>query len=386
MKKFASMLLGLSLLLTACGGNEQQASAPAANKEAEVIKVGGLGPLTGPLAIYGVTATNGTKLAFEEINAAGGVLGKEMEFVLFDEKGDSTEAVTAYNRLVDEGVVALIGDITSKPSLAVAEIAAQDKLPMITPTGTQFNITEAGPNIFRVCFTDPYQGVVLANFAQQKLNAKTAAVMVNNSSDYSDGIANSFIQQAEKLGITVVAKEGYAEGDKDFKAQLTKIAPTNPDVLVVPEYYEQAALIATQAREVGITATFIGPDGWDGVAKALDKSAYGAIENSYFTNHYSVEDTSERVQNFIKAYKAKYNEDPSAFSALSYDAAYIVKESIEKAGSTDKEAITKAMKEINYNGVTGQLTFDEKNNPVKAVTIIRIEDGNYRFDSVIQPN
>lgn len=386
MKKFASMLLGLSLLLTACGGNEQQASAPAANKEAEVIKVGGLGPLTGPLAIYGVTATNGTKLAFEEINAAGGVLGKKMEFVLFDEKGDSTEAVTAYNRLVDEGVVALIGDITSKPSLAVAEIAAQDKLPMITPTGTQFNITEAGPNIFRVCFTDPYQGVVLANFAQQKLNAKTAAVMVNNSSDYSDGIANSFIQQAEKLGITVVAKEGYAEGDKDFKAQLTKIAPTNPDVLVVPEYYEQAALIATQAREVGITATFVGPDGWDGVAKALDKSAYGAIENSYFTNHYSVEDTSERVQNFIKAYKAKYNEDPSAFSALSYDAAYIVKESIEKAGSTDKEAITKAMKEINYNGVTGQLTFDEKNNPVKAVTIIRIEDGNYRFDSVIQPN
>lgn len=384
MKKFASMLLGLSLLLTACGGNDQ-AAAPAAKKEAEVIKVGGLGPLTGPLAIYGVTATNGTKMAFEEINAAGGVLGKKIEFVLFDEKGDSTEAVTAYNRLVDEEVVALIGDVTSKPSLAVAEIAAQDKLPMITPTGTQFNITEAGPNVFRVCFTDPYQGVVLANFAQQKLNAKTAAVMVNNSSDYSDGIAKSFIEQAEKLGITVVAKEGYAEGDKDFKAQLTKIAPTNPDVLVVPEYYEQAALIATQAREVGITATFIGPDGWDGVAKALDKSAYSAIENSYFTNHYSVEDTSEKVQNFIKAYKAKYNEEPSAFSALSYDAAYIVKESIEKAGTTDKEAVTKAMKEINYDGVTGQLTFDEKNNPVKAVTIIRIENGNYRFDSVIQP-
>lgn len=258
-------------------------------------------------------------------------------------------------------------------------------MPMITPTGTQYNITEAGPNVFRVCFTDPYQGVVLANFAQQKLNAKTAAILVNNSSDYSDGIAKSFAEEAGKLGITIVGKEGYADGDKDFKAQLTKIAPTNPDVLVVPEYYEQAALIATQAREVGIKSTFIGPDGWDGIAKALDKSAYAAIENSYFTNHYSTQDTSDKVQNFIKAYKAKYNEDPSAFSALGYDAAYIVKASIEKAGSTDKKAVVEAMKNINYDGVTGQLTFDAKNNPVKAVTIIKVVNGNYTFDSVIQP-
>ena len=330
-------------------------------------------------------SSNASKLAFEEINANGGILGKKVEFIVYDEKGDSTEAVTAYNRLVDDGVVALIGDITSKPTLAVAEIAAQDNMPMITPTGTQYNITEAGPNVFRVCFTDPYQGVVLANFAQQKLNAKTAAILVNNSSDYSDGIAKSFAEEAGKLGITIVGKEGYADGDKDFKAQLTKIAPTNPDVLVVPEYYEQAALIATQAREVGIKSTFIGPDGWDGIAKALDKSAYAAIENSYFTNHYSTQDTSDKVQNFIKAYKAKYNEDPSAFSALGYDAAYIVKASIEKAGSTDKKAVVEAMKNINYDGVTGQLTFDAKNNPVKAVTIIKVVNGNYTFDSVIQP-
>ena len=377
------MLLGLSFLITACGG-EKEATTKKTD-EAATIKIGGLGPLTGPLAIYGVTATNGSKLAFEEINKNGGILGKQVEFVLFDEKGDSTEAVTAYNRLVDEGVVALVGDITSKPSLAVAEIAAQDNMPMITPTGTQFNITEAGPNVFRVCFTDPYQGVILANLAKNNLKANTVAIMVNNSSDYSDGVAEAFIKEAERLGLKIVAKEGYAEGDKDFRAQLTKVAATNPDVLLVPDYYEQVALITTQAREVGVKSTFIGPDGWDGVAKALDSSAYGAVENSYFTNHYSVEDTNEKVQNFLKAYREKYKDEPSAFSALSYDAAYLMKDAIEKAGSTDKDAIVKAMKESDFAGVTGHLRFDEKNNPVKAVTVLKVVNGNYTFDSVIQP-
>lgn len=383
MKKFTLMLLGLSFLITACGG-EKEATTKKTD-EAATIKIGGLGPLTGPLAIYGVTATNGSKLAFEEINKNGGILGKQVEFVLFDEKGDSTEAVTAYNRLVDEGVVALVGDITSKPSLAVAEIAAQDNMPMITPTGTQFNITEAGPNVFRVCFTDPYQGVILANLAKNNLKANTVAIMVNNSSDYSDGVVEAFIKEAERLGLKIVAKEGYAEGDKDFRAQLTKVAATNPDVLLVPDYYEQVALITTQAREVGVKSTFIGPDGWDGVAKALDSSAYGAVENSYFTNHYSVEDTNEKVQNFLKAYREKYKDEPSAFSALSYDAAYLMKDAIEKAGSTDKDAIVKAMKESDFAGVTGHLRFDEKNNPVKAVTVLKVVNGNYTFDSVIQP-
>ena len=379
MKKFNVVLLGAALLLTACGGAKETST------EADVVKIGGIGPLTGPLAIYGVTSTNGSKLAMEEINKNGGILGKQVEYIVLDEKGDSTEAVTAYNKLVDEGVVALIGDITSKPSLAVAEVAAQDNMPMITPTGTQFNITEAGPNVFRVCFTDPYQGVVLANFAKNNLNAETVAVVVNNSNDYSDGVAKAFIEQAEKLGLKVVAKEGYSDGDKDFRAQLTKILPTNPDVLVVPDYYEQVALITTQAREVGIKSTFVGPDGWDGVAKTLDPSAYGAIENSYFTNHYSLQDQSEKVQNFLKAYKEAYNEEPSAFSALSYDAAYMVKAAIEKAGTTEKQAVVDALKSLDYSGVTGHLTFDEKNNPVKAVTVLKIVNGEYTFDSVVEP-
>ena len=373
----SAIMIGAAVLFTACMGDEKVS-------ETETIKIGGLAPLTGSLAIYGVTTTNGANLAIDEINKNGGILGKKVEYITLDTKGDSTEAVMAYNKLIDRGVSAIIGEITSKPSLAVAEIAAQDNMPMITPTGTQVDITEAGPSIFRVCFTNPYQGKVLAVLAKERLNADTAAIMINNSSDYSDGIAKAFIEQADILGIKITAKEGYADGDKDFRAQLTKIAAEQPDVLLVPEYYEQASLIATQAREVGVKAVFIGSDGWDGITKTLDSSSYNAIENSYFTNHFSMQDTAPKIQNFLKSYKDTYNEDPSAFSALGYDAVYMVKKAVENAGSTNKEAVVDALKNIEYDGITGYLTFDEHNNPVKAVTILKITNGEYIFDSKIK--
>ncbi len=376
MKKIIAMLAGAAMMVS-CGGNQTQ-------EESSTIKVGGMGPLTGSAAMYGTTIEKGAKLAFEEINNNGGVLGKKLEYISLDEKADPIEAVNAYNKLVDEGVVAILGSVTSKPTLAVAELAAKDGMPMITPTGTQINITDAGPNVFRVCFTDPYQGSTLAKFAKDKLNAKTAAVMVNTSSDYSDGIANAFIEQAKKEGIEIVAKEGYSDGDKDFKAQLTKINGENPDILMVPEYYELSALIATQAREIGMKSTFVGPDGWDGIIGALDPSAYSIVDNSYFTNHYSAEDNSEKVQSFLKKYREKYNEEPTAFSALAYDNVYILKNAIEKAGTTDKEDLVKAIKASDTDGITGHLTFDEKNNPIKAVTIIKVKDGKYIFDSVVE--
>lgn len=376
MKKIIAMLAGATMMMS-CGANQSQ-------EESSTIKVGGMGPLTGSAAMYGITVDKGAKLAFEEINANGGVLGKKFEYISLDEKADPIEAVNAYNKLTDEGVVAILGSVTSKPTLAVAELAAQDGIPMITPTGTQINITDAGPNIFRVCFTDPYQGSTLAKFSKDKLGAKTAAIMVNTSSDYSDGIANAFIKQAEKEGIKVVAKEGYSDGDKDFKAQLTKINSENPDILVVPEYYELSALIATQAREIGIKSTFVGPDGWDGITGALDSSSYSVVDNSYFTNHYSTEDSNEKVQSFLKKYREKYNEEPTAFSALAYDTVYVLKNAIDKAGTTDKAELTKAIKASDMDGVTGHLTFDENNNPIKAVTIIKVQDGKYIFDSVVE--
>lgn len=376
MKKIIAMLAGATMMMS-CGANQSQ-------EESSTIKVGGMGPLTGSAAMYGITVDKGAKLAFEEINANGGVLGKKFEYISLDEKADPIEAVNAYNKLTDEGVVAILGSVTSKPTLAVAELAAQDGIPMITPTGTQINITDAGPNIFRVCFTDPYQGSTLAKFSKDKLGAKTAAIMVNTSSDYSDGIANAFIKQAEKEGIKVVAKEGYSDGDKDFKAQLTKINSENPDILVVPEYYELSALIATQAREIGMNSTFVGPDGWDGIIGALDSSSYSIVDNSYFTNHYSTEDSNEKVQSFLKKYREKYNEEPTAFSALAYDTVYVLKNAIDKAGTTDKTELTKAIKASDMDGVTGHLTFDENNNPIKAVTIIKVQDGKYIFDSVVE--
>lgn len=377
MKLMKTVMIGAAMIFAACGGEKKV-------PESTTVKIGGLAPLTGSLAIYGVTTTNGAELAVKEINANGGINGKQIDYIVLDTKGDATESVMAYNKLVDDKVAAVIGDITSKPTVAVAEIAAQDNMPMITPTGTQVDITEAGPNVFRVCFTNPYQGTVLATLAKERFGAQTAGILVNNSSDYSDGIAKAFTEQAEKLGINITVKEGYADGDRDFRAQLTKIAAVNPDVLLIPEYYEQASLIAAQAREMGVKSIFVGSDGWDGISKTLDETAYKVIENSYFTNHFSMQDESPKIQNFIKAYKDTYKEDPSAFSALGYDAVYMMKEAIEKAGSTEKQAIVDALKGIEYDGITGYLTFDENNNPVKAVTILKIQNGEYIFDSKIK--
>lgn len=377
MRKINMFVVGAMMLIGGCGKSGEVAKP-------ETIKIGGMAPLTGALAIYGVTTTNGAELAVKEINENGGVLGKKIEYVMLDTKGDSTEAVMAYNKLVDEKVAGIIGEVTSKPTLAVAEVAVQDNMPLITPTGTQVDITEVGPNIFRVCFTNPYQGKVLAITSKERLGANTVAVMLNNSSDYSDGIAKAFIEESEKLGMKVMGVEGYADGDKDFRPQLTKLAAMNPDAILIPEYYEQAALIATQAREVGVKSIFVGSDGWDGIAKTLDQSAYAAIENSYFTNHFSMEDQSEKIQNFLKDYREAYKEDPSAFSALGYDAVYMMKSAIEKAGSTDKQKIVDALKGIEYDGVTGYLTFDDHNNPIKAVTVLKIENGKYVFDSKVK--
>ena len=377
MKKINMFIVGAMMLIGGCGKSGEVANP-------ETIKIGGMAPLTGALAIYGVTTTNGAELAVKEINENGGILGKKIEYIMLDTKGDSTEAVMAYNKLVDEKVTGIIGEITSKPTLAVAEVAVQDNMPLITPTGTQVDITEAGPNVFRVCFTNPYQGKVLAITSKERLGADTVAVMLNNSSDYSDGITKAFIEESEKLGMKVMGVEGYSDGDKDFRPQLTKLAAMNPDVVLIPEYYEQAALIATQAREVGVKSIFVGSDGWDGIAKTLDKSSYSAIENSYFTNHFSMEDQSEKIQNFLKDYRETYKEDPSAFSALGYDAIYMMKSAIEKAGTTDKQKVVDALKGIEYDGITGYLTFDDHNNPVKAVTVLKIENGKYIFDSKVK--
>ena len=376
-KKFMSMLLVGGIMLSSlvgCGntGSSSQGSE-SSGANADVIKIGGIAPLTGDVAVYGVAADNGVKLAIEEINANGGLLGKQIQYVVYDDKGDPTEAVNAYKKLTsNDQVDAIVGAVTSKPTLTVTPLAAKDGIPMITPTATALEVTSAGPNIFRACFIDPYQGEVMAKFAVEELGASKAAIIYNTADDYSVGVAEAFKEAVEGYGTQVVSFEGYNGDDKDFKAVLTNVKSQGPDVLFIPDYYNRVGLIAQQAKEVGITATLLGADGWDGVIGVNPD----AVEGAYFCNHYSTDDAAEEVQNFLKVYKEKYNEDPVSFAALGYDAMKILAAAIEKAGSTDKDAVVKALAETDITSVTGKITFDENRNPVKEVSIIKIENGN----------
>jgi branched-chain amino acid transport system substrate-binding protein len=297
--KLFTMLLVVVMAVMSVSGCSSNGDAAGKTSTKGGIKLGVLAPLTGDVSVYGIAVNNGIKLAMEEINKNGGVLGQQIALETLDEKGDISEAVTAYNKLLTKDVVALLGDVTSKPSIAVAELAAKDKMPMLTPTGTAAAITTYGDNIFRTCFIDPFQGKIMATFASEKLKAKNVAIMYNTSDDYSQGVAKAFAEKAKELGITVVANEGYGADDKDFRTQLTKIQALNPDALFLPDYTKTVALIATQAREIGYTKPLLGADGWDGVLTALDASNKKAVDNSYFSNHYSTTDT-EKIQRYAK--------------------------------------------------------------------------------------
>lgn len=375
-KRGFALLLTCALVLVGaagCGGG-----GTTGGTDADVIKIGAMGPLTGDLSIYGTAVDNGIKLAVEEINAAGGILGKQVECTFLDEKGDSTEAVNAYNRLVqNEKVVAIIGDVTSTPSIAVAQASVQDGIPVVTATGTDASITQAGENVFRVCFTDPYQGEVMASYAVNKLNAKKAAILYNASNDYSIGLTKSFEEEAAKDNLQIVAKESYNKGDVDFKTQLTKIAASGADVLFLPEYYEEVAQIIPQAKAAGIEMTMLGADGWDGVKDKVQDKAQ--LEGALFCCGYSPESTDENLQAFIQKYKDKYGEEPKGFAAQGYDAMYLLKAAMEKAGSTEKTAVVAALKDIDFTGVTGKIVFDENRDPIKGVVVNTFKDGEVKF-------
>lgn len=369
-----SMVLAAALLtvpLAGCGNTS--------GGSGDEIVIGGLAPLTGSVAQYGVAVDNAVKMAVDDINAKGGLLGKRIKYISYDEKGDPTEATNAYTRLVDQDkIVALIGDVTSAPCEAVAQQAARDKLPMITPSGTSEAITTYGENVFRACFIDPYQGQLMASYASKKLNAKTAAILFDNGDPYSSGIADAFEAAAKALGMTITNKEGYASKSTDFNSQLTKIKAGNPDVLLLPVYYNDVVLIAKQAKDQGLTATLLGADGWDGVAAQLDAASADVVKNAYFCSQYSASSSDPALQNFLKTYKEKYNEEPNMFAVLGYDAMQIMAAAIEKAGTTDSAAVIKALRETNYKGLTGTTTFDDKRNPVREAIITSFDGLNYK--------
>lgn len=380
MKKIALVLAAMLLLIPLSACNQE---------DENTILIGGLAPLTGDVAVYGIAVRNAAALAFEEINEKGGILGKQIKYQCEDEKGDPTEAVNAFNKLMNnENIVAFLGDVTTKPTLAVAPLAAEEGIPMITPTATHVDVTKAGDNIFRSCFIDPFQGSMMAVFAKENLNVQKVAIIYNTSDDYSDGLHESFKEKAEELGMEVVAIKGYSKDATDFNAELTAIQAEDPDAIYVPDYYGTDALIATQARALGFYKPLLGCDGWDGVLDVLAEEKYSVVNNVYFTNHYFVGDTDEKVKAFVANYEKKYGVKPNALAALAYDAAYILANAIEAAGSTDWAAINEELAKTNYAGVSGNISYGDGTyvgDPTKDVTVIKIDNGEYNFYTRVSP-
>ena len=323
-------------------------------------------------------------MAVAEWNAKGGVLGKQIKLSFADDKGDPAEGATVFTKLIEQDKVsAIVGTVMSKVSLAGAPICQNAKVPMISPTSTNPKVTEVGDYIFRACFIDPFQGTVGAKFAFDELKAKKAACLFDVGNDYTKGLSEFFKAKFTALGGELVGYEGHATGTTDFKAQLTKILAGKPDVLYVSDYYNDVALIAKQARELGFKGPMLGGDGWD--SPKLTEVGGAAVEGCFFTNHYSQEDTSPVVVEFVKNYKAKYNATPDALAALGYDATNLMLDAINRAGSTDGTAIQGALVKTDLKVVTGQVKFDGDRNPVKSAVIIELKGGQQVYKTTVAP-
>jgi len=339
------------------------------------VKIGVFMSMTGTTANFGISSTNGIKMAADEVNAAGGINGKQIELDIQDDRSDASEAATIVTKFVtQDGVQAILGEVASSRSIAAAPIAQNAKIPMLTPSSTNPEVTRKGDYIFRSCFIDPVQGAAIAQFAARTLNAKRAAIMVDRKNDYSTGLEKFISATFTKLGGQIVVTQSYQEGDQDFNAQLTSIKGSNPEVIFVPGYYNDVGLIAKQARDKGITVPLLGGDGWD--AEQLYKIGGTALNGSFFSNHYSPYDTDPMVQKFVTDYKARYNQIPDALAATAYDAAKIMFDAIKRANSLDGKAIRDALAATKeFPGVTGKVTFNENRDAVKPIVMIEIKDG-----------
>lgn len=377
-------LLAISLVVSvtlsfACvqkGGNEVSSTAGG-----DTIKVGVYGDLTGQTSSFGQSTKNGIELAVEEINKAGGINGKKVTLVVEDDQGRPEQAKTVISKLINQDKVqAVLGEVASSNSLAAAPVAQEAKIPMITPSSTNPKVTEVGDYISRVCFIDPFQGSVMAKFAANTLKAKTAAIIGDVQSDYSKGLTEFFTQEFTKLGGRVVAEQKYAQTDPDFKAQLTAIRNSNPDVIYIPGYYGQVGIIARQARELGMNMPLLGGDGWD--SPELWKLGGESLKNAYISNHYSADNPAPEIQNFVKAYQAKFNTVPDALAALAYDSMNVLADAIKRAGGAGDSAKLKdainATK--NFAGVTGSISLDGTRNAVKPAVVLALNPGGSKFE------
>jgi len=349
------------------------------------ILIGEYGSLTGGIATFGISTKNGSELAFQEINAKGGVLGKQIKLLVEDDQSKPEEAGTVVTKLINQnGVSAVLGHVASSHSLAAAPICQSNQIPMISPSSTNPRVTQVGNYIFRVCFIDPFQGAVMAKFAADTLKLKKVAILVDVRSDYSVGLQTFFRQQFRQLGGEVVVEQSYSQGDSDFRAQLTAIKAANPEAVYLPGYYTEVGTIVHQARELGITVPFLGGDGWD--SPKLWEIGGTALNGCYISNHYSTDDPNPAVQKFVADYKAKYGQTPDALAALAYDAARVLAAAIEKAGSTDGPKVRDAIGATrDFPGVTGVISINADRNAVKPAVILKIENGKFLLVETIKP-
>ncbi|SDF46108.1 ABC transporter substrate-binding protein [Sporolituus thermophilus] len=372
----------LTVTLAGCGGN------PAAKD----IKIGLLNEMTGGNATFGTSAANGAKLAIKEANAKGGVLGKQIQAVIADNKSEPAEAANAMTKLATQDkVVAVTGVFASSNAIAASNVAEANKLPFLAVGATNPKVTvdektgKVKDYTFRVCFIDPFQGTVGANFVLNNLKLKKAAILVDNSSDYSKGLSAFFKDAFTKGGGSVVAEEAYLQKDQDFKTILTKVKALNPEILYVPGYYEEVGKIVKQARELGITVPIVGGDGWDS-PKLVEIAGAAALNNTYFTNHYSVEDTSPASKAFVEAYQKEYGQMPDAMAVLAYDAANLLIDAIKRANSAEPDKIRQALAATkDFPAITGATTLNATHDAVKSAVIIEMKDGKQVFKAKINP-
>jgi branched-chain amino acid transport system substrate-binding protein len=374
------------LFLVAVGCKKEQGGGPASAGNGP-IKIGEVGSMTGNEATFGTSSDRGIQLATSETNAAGGIKGRQLQVIALDDEGKPEEAATAATRLIaSEHVVALLGEVASTRSLFMAPKAQAAKVPMVSPSSTNPKVTKVGDYIFRACFIDPFQGYVMAKFTHDNLKLAKAAILRDVRNDYSVGLAQNFTEAFTKMGGKVVANESFSTGDVDFKAQLTNAKTAHPDLLYVPAYYGDVALIARQAREAGITVPLGGGDGWD--SEKLYEIGGAALDGSYFSNHYSVDDPSPRIQEFVAKFKKAYGgQTPDSLAAQAYDAAGMLYDAMKRAPDLTGPSIRDALAQTkNYPGVTGDITMDENRNASKPAVVLKIaKGGKYEFAARILP-
>ncbi len=383
MKKFLALFAVCLIAGTACTKKSGDSSQAVSSNE---IVFGEYGSMTGAESTFGVATHKGVMMAVEEANKAGGVKGKQVRVISYDDQGKADEAVTAVTKLITQDKVHLVlGEVASSRSIAAGAVAQQYKIPMVSPSSTNPKVTQLGEFIFRVCFIDPFQGAVMAKFSINHLKLKKAAIFRDIRSDYSVGLANFFAEEYKKLGGEIVADVSYSSGDMDFKSQLTSIKGKKPDVLLVPGYYTEVGLIARQAKELGLKAILLGGDGWD--SEKLTEIAGDSILGSYFSNHYSHEDKSPVVQNFVTQYKAKYGEVPNGLAAMGYDAALVALDAVKRATDTTPAAIRDALASTtNFQGVTGVITINKDRDAVKPAVVLKVvADKTFQYVTTVNP-